>query len=150
MPEADKSPSVLIDQYKAQVDAFIKEEVQDAPTRVRTTPIVKSVLQRVAKETVNSQAIVERTQSKVKQAAVNQYLNKASSVMNNIIANRTSSRSPSTPTQALLVAALAASAYFNAQHVDNKRLAGRRFPKLALEVAMAVMCADTGTMMKYC
>ena len=51
--------------------------VQEAPTRVRNRPIVKSVLQRVAKETMNGRAIAEHTRSKVKQAAVNQYLNKA-------------------------------------------------------------------------
>ena len=126
--------------------------VHDAPARVRTTPTVKLVLQRIAKKTMNNQAITECTRSKVKQATVkNQYLNKASNILENIkpLTNRTRSCSTTPPTQALLVAALAASASFNAEYVDKKQLSGNHFLKSALEAAMAVMCADTGTIMKY-
>ena len=121
VPGAVESSSVQADELTARVNAFMKEEMHDAPVRVGIMPTVKSVLQRVPEETMNSQVIAERTRSKMKQAAVNQYLNKASGIIEDIglIANRTHSQFPTTPTQALLVAALAISASFNAQHMTT-------------------------------
>ena len=62
------------------------------------------------------------------------------------IAQRTRSR---TTTETAFAAGFNVTAALGSSPPDNRKLAARQFPKATLEAALAVMCTDTGKMMKY-
>ena len=88
----------------------------------------------------STEGVAARTRSQVRKAAAMQQL------QNEPIARQTRSRST---TETAFAAAFNVAAALGSSPPDNRQLAARRFPKATLDAALAVMCTDTGKMMKY-
>ena len=110
-------------------------------------------LERVASEVMRNQPVMTRSQDKLRQAAVNQYLSntddtvRALSQNNGVpVAGRTRAR---TAAHSALKASLAAAASFKTTQLGAQKLSSRLFPESIFATALAVMCTDTGKLMKY-
>ena len=110
-------------------------------------------LERVASEVMRNQPVMTRSQDKLRQAAVNQYLSNSDNIVwalsqnNGVpVAGRTRAR---TAALSALKASLAAAALFETTQLGAQKLSSRLFPESIFATALAVMCTDTGKLMKY-
>ena len=110
-------------------------------------------LERVAAEVMRNQPVMTRSQDKLRQAAVDQYLSSTDDTIQALrrndgvpVAGRTRSR---TAAHSALEASIAAAATFDTKQLGARQLSSRSFPESIFATALAVMCTDTGKLMKY-